>query len=448
MPMSKQKLMHLVGFSLWSPSAHMVGAWRHPESHGPGMSWEGPEVWQRIAQDCERGKMDAFFFASQLAPYGVYQNSIAPTLRDGIQFPTPDVMLLLPMMAAVTERLGLVSTLSTTYNHPYSAVRQFSTLDHLTKGRIGWNVVTSFQPREAANYGIEPVPHDERYVRAEEYMEVCKQLWASWAPDSVVEDKEAGIWADATKVHDIDFDGKYYKCKGPAPVPPSPQGTPVLFQAGGSGSGRDFCARWSDAALSFQMNVVQMKAYAEDMSARAVAAGRRAEDLQKFFGVQPIVAVSEGEAKEKQQYLNGLVPPDGSLALLSGHTAFDFDTLDLDAPADEIPDMPGIQGIWGAVTSLADHGLEKMTIREGARAYGQSVLMPQLVGTPQQVADELISLWEESDGDGFLITCPVRPGGFGEFTDLVVPILQKAGVYRNDYAGKTFRDHLAQTDAG
>jgi FMN-dependent oxidoreductase (nitrilotriacetate monooxygenase family) len=440
------KLMHLVGFSLWSPSAHMVGSWRHPESHGPDMVWAGPELWQRIAQDCERGRMDGFFFAVGLAPYGVYQDSIAPTLRDGIQFPTPDAMLLLPMMAAVTRRLGLVSTLSTTYNHPYSAVRQFSTLDHLTKGRVGWNVVTSFQPREAASYGMEPVPHAERYLRAEEYMQVCHELWNSWDPDAVVEDRDAGIWADPDKVRDIDFDGKYFRCKGPAPCSPSPQHHPVLFQAGGSGDGRNFCARWSDAALAFQMNVIQMKAYVDDMNARAESFGRRPDELKKFFGVQPIVGLSEAEAREKQDYLNSLVPPDGSLALLSGHTAFDFSTLDLDSPAEEIPDMPGIRGIWGAVTSLADHGLDQMTIREGARAYGQSVLMPQLVGTPKQVADELISLWEESDGDGFLVTCPVRPGGYTDFTDLVVPHLQKAKVYRQNYSGTTFREHLNQTD--
>ncbi|GAY09618.1 coenzyme F420-dependent N5,N10-methylene tetrahydromethanopterin reductase and related flavin-dependent oxidoreductases [Pseudonocardia sp. N23] len=437
--------MHLVGFSLWSPSAHMVGSWRHPESHGPGMDWASPELWQRIAQDCERGKMDGFFFAVGLAPYGVYQDSIAPTLRDGIQFPSPDAMLLLPMMAAATERLGLVSTLSTTYNHPYAAVRQFSTLDHLTKGRVGWNVVTSFQPREAEAHGMDPIPHAERYERAAEYMEICHEFWDSWDADAVVEDRENGVWADPDKVRDIDYSGTYYRAKGTGPMSPSPQGKPVIFQAGGSENGRDFCARWSDAALSFQMNVVQMKAFVDDMNARAEKFGRTADQLKSFFGVQPIIGLSEAEAREKQDYLNGLVPPDGSLALLSGHTAFDFSTLDLDAPAEEIPDMPGIRGIWGAVTSLADHGLDAMTIREGARAYGQSVLMPQLVGTPQQVADELISLWEESDGDGFLVTCPVRPGGYAEFSDLVVPILQKAKVYRHDYEGSTFREHLAQT---
>ena len=446
--MSKNRSMHLFGFSLWSPSAHMVGAWRHPASHGPGLEWSGPELWQQIARDCERGRMDGFFFAVALGPYGVYKNSIAPTLRDGIQFPTPDTMLLLPMMAAVTKRLGLVSTLSTAFNHPFSAVRQFATLDHLTKGRVGWNVVTSFHPREAANYGVEPTPHEERYMRAEEYMEVCEKLWDSWKAGAVVEDRESGIWADSTKVFDIHHEGKYFKCLGPAPCAPSPQHHPVILQAGGSDSGRDFCAKWAEAAMAFQMNVPQMKAYVEDLSERALKFDRNPDDMKKLFGVQPILGLTESEAKEKQQYLNSLVSPESSLAMLSGHTAFDFAKLDLDAPAKEIPDLGGIQGIWSAVTSLADHGLDEMTIRDGARAYGQSVLMPQLVGTPQQVADEMISMWERSGGDGYMVTCPVRPGGFAEFVDLVVPILQKAKVFRREYTGTTLREHLYQTALG
>ncbi len=211
--------MHLVGFSLWSPSAHMVGSWRHPESHGPGMDWASPpELWQRIAQDCERGKMDGFFFAVGLAPYGVYQDSIAPTLRDGIQFPSPDAMLLLPMMAAATERLGLVSTLSTTYNHPYAAVRQFSTLDHLTKGRVAGTSSPRSSPREAEAHGMDPIPHAERYERAAEYMEICHEFWDSWDADAVVEDRENGVWADPDKVRDIDYSGTYYRAKGTGPM--------------------------------------------------------------------------------------------------------------------------------------------------------------------------------------------------------------------------------------
>jgi alkanesulfonate monooxygenase SsuD/methylene tetrahydromethanopterin reductase-like flavin-dependent oxidoreductase (luciferase family) len=196
------------------------------------------------------------------------------------------------------------------------------------------------------------------------------------------------------------------------------------------------------------MNVPQMIAYVEDMNERAVKFNRRSGDLKKLFGVQPILGLTESGAKEKQEYLNSLVSPESSLAMLSGHTAFDFAKLDLDSPAEEIPDLAGIQGIWSAVTSLADHGLDEMTIRDGARAYGQSVLMPQLVGTPQQVADELISMWERSGGDGFMITCPVRPSGYTEFVDLVVPILQKAKVFRREYTGTTLRDHFNQAELG
>lgn len=444
----EDKLMHIMAFSIFAAMSHTVGSWRHPLNNASGFAWEKPELWMHLARECERGKLDAFFFADQLAPYGVFKDSTDPALVNAAQFPNCDPLLVIPMMAAVTQRLGLAATLSATYHPPYMAVRKMSTLDHLTRGRIAWNVVTSFHANEAANFGIDMIPHDERYLRADEYMDVCHKLWSSWEPDAVVMDAERGVYADPSKVHPIDHEGKYFNCPGFSPTIPSPQHHPVIFQAGASSAGRDFCAKWAEAAFVILLNGTQMKSYVEDMNTRLERFERRPGDLQYYFGVQPIVGVTETEALEKQAAINELVPPEGSLAVLSGHAGIDFSTLDLDAPADEMPDLPGARGIWAAVTSLAEHGHDKLTIREGARLYGQSILQPQIVGSAEQVAEQLITLWEESGGDGFLCTSTYTPGSFTDFVDLVVPVLQKYKVFRREYTGRTLREHLAQTWVG
>jgi len=443
-----RNMMHIMAFSIFAAMSHTVGSWRHPLNNKSGFAWEQPELWQHLARECERGKFDAFFFADQLAPYGVYEGSTDPALINATQFPVNDPLLVIPMMAAVTKHLGFASTLSATYHPPYMAVRKFSTLDHLTRGRTAWNVVTSYHANEAANFGVELLPHDERYLRADEFMEVCHKLWNSWEPDAVVADVERGIYADPSKVHQINHHGKYFDCAGFSPTIPSPQHHPVIFQAGASKTGRDFCAKWAEAAFVILLNGTQMKAYVDDMNERLASHGREPGDLQYFFGIQPIVGVSESEALEKQHEINELVSLEGSLAVLSGHTGFDFSKVDLDATADELPDLPGVQGIWAAVTSLADHGHEKLTIREGARLYGQSILQPQIVGTAEQVTEQLITLWEESGGHGFLCTSTYTPGSFTDFVDLVIPQLQKYKVFRHDYTASTLRGHLKQTELG
>lgn len=437
------KLLHLFGFVIHSPMNHTVGSWRHPRNNASGYSFSGPEMWQEMARTLERGKFDGVFFADQFAAYDTFRGSRDAAVRHAVQFPIHDPLLLLPMMAASTRYLGLLSTLSVSYYAPYMAVRKLSTLDHLTKGRIGWNIVTSFHKGEALNMGFDKMtPHDERYERADEFLEVCFKLWNSWEKDALVMDRDGDVFVDPRKIHEIEHRGKYFSCPGFSPVTPSPQGHPVLIQAGASGPGRDFCAKWAEGAFTIQLTGRALAEYAADIRQRARKLGR-VEAPKVIAGVQIIVAENKRAAREKQRELNELVSVEGSLALLSGHTGYDFSKRDLDSYVEDIQDLPGIQGLFEVFTKMHH---EKVTLRTAAALYGRGVAQPQIVGDPEQVADQLLALVKESDIDGFNITPTYTPGSFAEVVDLVVPVLQQRGVFRKEYAGDKLRDHLTQLE--
>lgn len=437
------KQLHLFGFVIHSPMNHTVGSWRHPRNNSLGYSFAEPEMWQEIARTLERGKFDGIFFADQLAAYGTYRGSRDATVRHAVQFPIHDPLLLIPMMAAVTKHIGLLSTLSVSYYAPYMAVRKLSTLDHLTKGRVGWNIVTSFHPGEALNMGLEKMtPHDERYARADEFLEVCFKLWNSWESGAVVMDRAGDVFIDPAKIHEIEHRGKYFSCPGFSPVAPSPQGHPVLIQAGASGPGRDFCAKWAEGAFTIQLTGRALGAYAADVRERAKKLGRP-KPPKVIAGVQIIVAENERAARDKQQELNELVSVEGSLALLSGHTGYDFSQRDLDTPVEAIDDLPGIQGLFEVFTKMHH---EKVSLRTAAALYGRSVAQPQIVGDPEQVADQLIAIARESGIDGFNLTPTYTPGSFAEVVDLLVPVLQQRGVFRKEYTGATLREHFEQAE--
>ena len=445
-----KKMMHLNAFLIHSPMNHTVGSWTHPDS-AAGSSFAEPELWQDIAQTLERGKFDAVFFADQLATYGNYRNQMDEALIHAIQFPIHDPTLLIPMLAAVTENLGFAVTLSATYYPPYMAVRKLSTLDHLTKGRIGWNIVTSIHIGEAKNMGLAAmIPHDKRYERADEYMEVCHKLWNSWESDAVVADKKSGVFVDPSKVHPINHQGEWFSCPGISPVSPSPQGHPVLFQAGASGSGRDFCARHAEAAFGVQLTTRAMKAFADDMRTRLKKLDKDPASLKFIWGIQAIVGETEQEARRKQQEINHRVPFEGGLALLSGHTNHDLSQYDVDQPVEDI-EMDGVRGLFEIFTKMyrsGDLGREGLTMREVGKVYGATIGCPQIVGTPEQVADEMEAILDETGGDGFNITPTTMPGSVNEFVDMVVPVLQERGVHRKEYTGRTLRDNLRQTECG
>ena len=445
-----KKLMHLNGFVMFGPMNHSVGSWLHPDSQVAD-SFAKPEIWQDMARTLERGKFDAIFFADTLAAFGNYRNRMDEALTHAIQFPMHDPTLVIPMLAAVTERLGYAVTLSLTYYQPYMAVRKLSTLDHLTKGRIGWNIVTSAHVAEAVNLGLEKmVPHTERYGRADEYMEVCHKLWNSWEPDAVVADKETGVFVDASKVHPINHKGKWFSCPGISAVEPSPQGHPVLFQAGASDAGRDFCAKHAEAAFGVQLTTRALKSFADDMRGRLKKNGRDPSSLKYIWGIQTILGGTEAEAQRRHREFNALVPYEGGLALLSGHSNHDLSQYDLDEPIEDI-EVEGIQGLLDIFTKMyqaGDLGKDKLTMREVGKIYGATIGCPQIVGTPEQVADQMEAILDETGGDGFNITPTVMPNNLKEFVDEVVPVLQKRGRHRHEYTGDTLRDHLNQDVCG
>jgi FMN-dependent oxidoreductase (nitrilotriacetate monooxygenase family) len=438
-------LMHLMTMMLVTPSQHSVSAWRDPLNTPPGFEFSGPEVWQHVARECERGKLDSIFFPDYYAPFDVYGGSTDVTLEEGIQFPTHDPLTVLPLMAGVTERLGLAATMSTTYYHPYMVVRKMSSLDHVTKGRAGWNVVTSFHENEARNFGVEFIPHDERYRRADEFMEVAMKLWQSWDADAVRADPD-GMFVDPAKVRPIEHEGEFFSCAGFSPCAPSPQGHPVLFQAGQSPAGRSFAAKWAEATFAIMLNAQQMSAYIAEMGDLAAGHGRDPSQLKYFFGTQPVVGRTAAEAEEKRQAIHERISVEAAMCVISGHTGFDFSSVDPSLPAKEVPnEMPGIQGMWKALLSATESEGEDLSVGEAVRFYARSFLNTSIVGSPKEVAEELITLWEESGATGFLCTPLYYPGAVTDLVDLVIPILQKYKVFRHEYTGATLRDHLSQT---
>lgn len=436
------KYMHLSGFMIHCPAPHTQLSWVHDKSMAEHQ-WHEPGYWQSIARTLEQGKFDMFFFADQWAAYDIYKDTMDPVLEYAVQFPVHDPTVLIPALSAVTEKLGFTVTMSTTFYPPYMLSRKLSTLDHVTQGRIGWNIVTSFHRNEMRNFGIdELISHDERYARAEEYLEVCKQLWGSWDADAVVMDMARGRFADPSKVRKINFKGRWYSCSGPSSVIPSPQGIPYLIQAGASEAGRDYAAQHAEGIFGLQLTTESMRAFVDDIGRRAVRFGRKPEDIKIMWGLIPIVGRTEEEALEKERALLERIPIEASLALMSAHFGVDLSKYELDAPL-EIMEETSIKGILGAFNAVPD---QKFTLREAVTRYGAGVAMPHVVGTAAQVADRMEQLLVEGGGDGFQLSPGYyAPLYFKDLVQLLIPVLQERGLFRKDYTGNTLREHMHQT---
>ncbi|HYE92095.1 MAG TPA: NtaA/DmoA family FMN-dependent monooxygenase, partial [Terriglobales bacterium] len=358
------------------------------------------------------------------------------------QAPEHDPIPLLGFMAAATTRIGLGATFSISHAHPFYAARLWATLDHLTRGRAAWNVVTTLNHNQSANYGETLRPSDERYERAHEFIEVCRKLWDSWEPDAVVMDREAGVFADPKKVHRIEHEGRFFKSRGPLNVIRSPQHGPAILQAGTSPKGRSFAARYADAIFAIQPNIAGARAYYDDIKRGTVEEGRPAEACKILFGIQPILGRTDAEAREKAEHHNALVPLEGGLAILSGHLDFDLSQIPLDALMAERTEAQ-LQRMQTRYRTLTG---ELLTLREVAQRHGQSVGLVQMVGTASAVADQMEDYFDKVGGDGFMLSPIYSPGAIEEFVDEVVPELQRRGRYRRDYTGTTQRDHLMQED--
>jgi FMN-dependent oxidoreductase (nitrilotriacetate monooxygenase family) len=431
--------IHLAAFLIAGNCAHSHALWRHPLSQLGGFL--EPDYYVRIAETLERGKFDLAFFADRLAMSERYGNNLEVGARYGDQDATRlDPTLVVSLMAGRTRNLGLAVTRSTTYHHPYNIARTFATLDHLSRGRAAWNVVTSVNEAEARNHGLDSHPeHDARYDAAEEFMELTFKLWNSWDEDALVLDRENGIYADPSKIHPAAFAGNAYRCHGPLNIPRSPQGRPVIIQAGASSRGKNFAAKWAEVIFALQPTAPALKRFYQDVKKSATEVGRRPEDVKILAAVMPFVAASRGEAEEQRARHNELVQPLVGLSTMSSHMNFDFAQLPLDEPLADIP-VQGMQGMLAAVRSLA--GTESPTLREIGRRYGESVIVPQLTGTAADVADQLESLFREEACDGFMVSPTYLPDGFDAFVDGVVPEIQRRGLFRSEYRGRTLRENL------
>ena len=440
--MKKLNKIHLAQFLVHGPTYHSLGMWRHPKTISSGFKWDKPELYQHIARVCERGLFDTVFFADLNYIADTYKGAMAPSLMHATQAPEHDPIPLLSFMAAATKKIGVASTFSVSHSHPFYAARLWATLDHLTNGRAGWNVVTSINSNQAANYGEERQSTDNRYDRAHEFMEVCQKLWNSWDVDAVKMDHENGIFADPQKVNRIEHTGKFFKSRGPLNVTRSPQNGPAIFQAGTSPKGQDFAVKYADAIFAIQPRPEDAANYFNSIKSQMTDIGRDPDACKILFGMQPIIGSSESEALEKQEEHNALVPLEGGMAILSAHLDFDLSKI----PADALMSERNEPELYRMRTRFHKIDGTPMTVAETAARHGQSVSLPQFVGTPQGIADQMEAFINVAGGDGFMLTAIHSPGAIEEFVDQVVPELQKRGIYRKEYKGNTQREILNQKD--
>jgi len=430
--------MHLAGFQIAAPVSHSHAAWRHPDTNADFLDLA---YYQNVARILERGKFDFMFFADVLAVPRRYGNDIRDAVRRGTQGAMGlDPTMVVAALISATERLGLAITKSATYYAPYDIARAFATLDHLSRGRMAWNVVTSLSQAEAQNFGYDDMlSHDQRYERAEEFLEVAFDLWGSWQQDALVIDRAAGIFADPERVRELNHLGEYFKVRGPLNVPRCPQHRPVIIQAGASARGKDYAARWAEAVFEIEPSAERRRAYYADVKDRVANFGRDPARVVILPAVVPFVGKTEAEARDKQAAHNALADPVSGLITMSMHTDHDFSQYPLDSAISDIT-APGSQGLLNTVRSLSLK--ENLTLRDVGKLYAQGITLPQLVGTPSQVADMLEHDFKSEESDGFMISAAYTPHAFEEFVDAVVPELQRRGLFRTEYSGRTLRDHL------
>lgn len=417
-----------------------VDEWRTPMSAAGGNPWSG-EFYVDFARALERACFDYLILEDKLMVSNVYGGSQDVYLKRAIKVPQHDPAPLAALIGGLTQHLGVVATLSTLGYHPFVLARLCGSLDHICKGRFGWNIVTSGEDLAAQNVGLDELPPRElRYDMADEYVELVNSLFASWDPDAVVRTPDA--YVDPRKVRPINFVGKYYKSRGPLTTCPSPQGRPTYVQAGGSPRGRRFAAQHADSIIATANGAAGMKAYRDDVRQYAAKSGRNPDDIKVLFLAAPVLGETEDEAWAK--YDRGLNAPgfvESSLAKYASFTEIDFSKYPLDEPLPRLT----TNGEQGALDKFAQWGSGK-TLRQLVKEGGTSSSLP-LIGTPDQVADKMGEAMEAAGGDGYLITCPftaINRRYITEITEGLVPALQRRGLVRTEYKGTTLREVLTE----
>jgi N-acetyl-S-(2-succino)cysteine monooxygenase len=428
--MSDTRQLHLNVFLF--PIGHHEAAWRLPESDP--FATTDLDYYVRVAQLAEAAKLDSVFFAD--VPALGFNARYRPA---GFLDPLP----LLAALAARTERIGLIATASTTHKPPYDLARAFATIDHLSGGRAGWNIVTSASEEAARNFGQdEVIRHAERYVRADEFLEVVTKLWDSWEDGARLGDKAAGVFADVDKIRKISHRGERFKVAGPLSVPRSPQGWPVLVQAGSSESGRGLAGRWAEAIFVAVRTLEEGKEFYSDVKGRAAKWGRSPGDIAILPGVVPFLGSTEAEAQAREEQFTESIIPAYGLHQLSQMFGIDLSEADLDKPLPEVPSEDQLERSKSRPTIVANLARsENLTVRQLLAKLGGGRGHRTFTGTPEQLADDIELWFTEGGSDGFNVMPPAIPGDLETFSEHVVPILRKRGLFRTEYRSPTLRDH-------
>ena len=439
----------MVGFLQAQNCSIAPGSWRHPAG---ATDFTSPEYFQRLGRVMEEAKFHLSFFDDRLALPDIFNDDYREAVANGVRVVKMDPATIVTMIGAVTSRLGLGITYSTTYYEPFHVARLFGTLDLMTKGRAAWNVVTSLNDSEAANFGrTEHLAHDARYERADEFMEVVLGLWDSWEDGALLVDKAAERFADPSKVHALNHRGKYFSSKGPLPVPRSPQGHPVLIQAGQSGRGRAFAGRWGELIFVVYPNMAAGQKQYGELKAAVAAAGRNPDSVSVCPACYVCVGDSQQAAEEKREYIRALARPVDAVVLLSEALNFDFGAKDMDSEFnDEELTKLSWSGFRERVISLS--GKSNPTVRDFVHFSGRGTIgeFPIFCGTPKAVADQMEEWFASSACDGFVLAATHTPGAFEDFARYVVPELQRRGLFHREYRGATLRENLdlPRPDAG
>ncbi|MFB2836997.1 LLM class flavin-dependent oxidoreductase [Floridanema evergladense] len=435
--MSNQQKQLRLGAFLMS-SGHHLASWRYPEARADGgLSFDH---FRQIAQTAERGKFDMIFFADGVAVRDRDQGTEVLSRTGHIVHFEP--LTLLSALAVVTEHIGLAATVSTTYNEPFHLARKFASLDYLSGGRAAWNLVTSATTAEARNFNLDKHPdHAPRYERALEFVEVVTKLWDSWEDDAFLRDQESGIYFDRDKLHVPDHKGKHFSVKGPLNVARPIQGYPVLVQAGSSEDGKNLAAQTAEVIFTAQQTLADAQAFYADVKGRLAKYGRHPDQLKIMPGIFPVIGSTEQEAKEKFSAIQQLIHPQVGLSLLTGMLGeIDLSKYPLDGPLPEIPHTELHQSRQQLLVELAQR--ENLTIRQLYEAIAGARGHWQVVGTPEQIADKMEEWFRNGAADGFNVMPPYLPGGLTEFVDHVIPELQRRGLFRTEYEGRTLRENL------
>ena len=432
------EMMKLGAF--FHPTGNHVAAWLHPESQiDAGTNFQH---YAEITRTAERGKFDLMFVADAVA---VREGKLSALSRWPQYMAYFDPLTLLPALAAVTQHIGLVATATTSYNEPYHIARKFASLDHISGGRAGWNVVTSSNVAEAYNFGREQhYEHDERYDRAVEFVGVVKGLWDSWDDDAFIRDRTSGRYFDPTKLHTLNHKGAHFSVRGPLNVARSPQGHPVLFQAGSSEVGRDAAARFAEGVFTPQHNLADAQAFYGDLKGRMARYGRLPASLKVMPGLNAIVGRTKKDAIEKHRFLQSKIHPDVGLELLSNQLGgFDLAGYDLDGPLPEIPVQYGaVSGQTSMRYILRWAREEGLSIREIYQRFAGARGQRTLIGSPADIADDMEAWFRGYGVDGFLMHPSHLPGGLDDFVELVIPELQERGLFRSEYEGASLRESM------